>query len=327
MGAGQEIRDIEELRSFHTPTGNDGDTRNYHSHVKLTSHYTFASTVLAFARQHGLEIDDVAFKVDKVVESVIESPKGGLLARVGFSKSPSPSKTVQIAERFFLIARIRNPEFQLASDVETFLIARNSHDKRLPMEVAIGNKVVVCSNLMFGGDIAIKARNSTYGLDTLKSRLVELLQEYKLKVRGLSNDINGFKSTIIEESHGLAFIAHHASSCKFIQTSRTAAVCEMFIRPEHSPEYQYDDGTERYTIWRLMNAYTYVHRGELVIDPKTNEPYEDQRRTQVCPLELKKAYTADLWERLVKASDSLRGGLDPKTWYTNWDKEIDTLKV
>ena len=76
-----------------------------------------------------------------------------------------------------------------------------------------------------------------------------------------------------------------------------------------------------------MNAYTYVHRGELVIDPKTNAPYEDQRRTQVCPLELKKAYTADLWERLVKASGFRRSGLNPKTWYTNWDKEIDTLKV
>lgn len=301
MGAGEEIRNIETLNRFHTPSPHDGGQRDYHTHNNLTPHYNFAKTILNFAEAKGLEIDDVAFKVDKVEEEVINS-KGWL--------GNTNKVTVHVARRFFLIARIKNPEYQLADDVETFIIARNSHDKRLPMEVAIGNKVIVCSNLMFGGDISIKARNSRFGYEHLCDRLTELFSEYTSKVDEMREDIRFFKRTTIREDQGLAFIAHHASSGKFIQTSRTAAVCDMFIAPEHREHYQDDEGDEVYSLWRLLNAYTYVHRGELVINPETNEPYPDQRRTQVCPLALKKEYTKALWS-------ALRGIFIIGKWYKN----------
>lgn len=304
MGAGEEIRDIEKLRHFHTPTENDGGQRDYHSHADLTSHYSFAKAILDFARQYGLEIDDIAFKVDKVVEDTITTK-----SYFGYKSDTK----VTIAQRFFLIARIRNPEYQLADDVETFIIARNSHDKRLPMEVAIGNKVIVCSNLLFGGDISIKAKNSAFGYANLQNRLHDLFKEYLGKVDTLKKDIEYFKGTTISEVHGLAFIAHHSNEAKFIQKSRTASVCDMFINPEHSPEYQYEDGSERYSLWRILNAYTYVHRGELVIDPETNTHHADQRRTQVCPLELKREFTKELWARLraTKYAGFVSG------WYKN----------
>ena len=289
MGSGEEIRNIEELRRFHTPTAYDGGERDYHAHPDLTPHYEFAQTILDYSRSHGLDIADIAFKVDKVVEDTITTTN-----IFGYKTKTK----VTIGQRFFLIARIRNPEYQIADDVATFIIARNSHDKRLPMEVAIGNKVIVCSNLLFGGDIAIKAKNSAFGFSNLQTRLHELFEEYISKVGTLKADVDFFKKSVISEKHGLSFIAHHASSSRFIQKSRTAAVCDMFINPEHSPGYQYEDGAERYSIWRLLNAYTYVHRGELVINPETKAPYDDHRRTMVCPLELKKEFTKNLWERL-----------------------------
>jgi len=217
---------------------------------------------------------------------------------------------VTIAKRFFFIARIKNQEYQLADDVETFIIARNSHDKRVPMEVAIGNKVVICSNMMFGGDITIKAKNSRFGYNNLVERLKELFDDYVNSAEQLKADIQWFKVATISDTAGLAFIAHNASSGEFIQPSRIPAVCDMFIKPEHAEQYRNSDGNEEYTLWRLLNAYTYVHRGELVINPDTNEPYEDQRRTQVCPLTLKKEFTSNLWKKFRK--------VEP---YGNWYKK------
>ena len=306
MGAGQEIRDINELQQFHTPSIKDGGNRNYHTHKNLISHNAFASIVLNHAKQRGLEIDDVAFKVDKVVDDTIK--------RSGFFGCKSVEEPVRIAQRFFLIARIRNPEFQLAEDVETFLIARNSHDKQLPMEVAIGNKVIVCSNLMFGGDIAIKAKNSPFGVTNLKVRLEDLLDEYLASVGKLKNDVEYFKAARISEAAGLAFIAKNASDAHYIQPSRTADVCDMFINPEHASEYQNEDGEEQYTLWRLLNAYTYVHRGELTIDPETGSHYPDMRRRNVCPLALKKTFTKRLWDRLQMRNDDINATITRPWW-------------
>ena len=306
MGAGQEIRDINELDQFHTPSYKDGGNRNYHTHKNLISHYAFANIVLNQAKQRGLIIDDIAFKVDKVLDDTIK--------RSGFFGCKSVEEHVKIAQRFFLIARIRNPEFQLADDVETFLIARNSHDKQLPMEVAIGNKVIVCSNLMFGGDIAIKAKNSPFGVTNLKVRLEDLLDEYLASVGKLKNDVEYFKAARISEAAGLAFIAKNASDAHYIQPSRTADVCDMFINPEHASEYQNEDGEEQYTLWRLLNAYTYVHRGELTIDPETGSHYPDMRRRNVCPLALKKTFTKRLWDRLKMRNDDINATITRPWW-------------
>mgnify|MGYP001338263697 CR=1 FL=1 len=293
MGAGEEIKDINELSRFHTPNPTDGGNRDYHSHSFLLSHLDFTNIVLKFSKRYGLEIDDISFKVDKVVTDTVTTKNFWGKDNV---------KQVEIAQRFFLIARIRNPEYQLANDVETFLIARNSHDKRIPMEVAIGNKVTVCSNLMFGGDIAIKAKNSMFGAENLKLRLHQLFEEYLESVDTLKNDVEYFKNACISEAAGLAFIGKNASEAHFIQPSRTADVCEMFIKPEHASEYQNEDGEEVYTLWRLLNAYTYVHRGELIIDPETGSHYPDMRRKNVCPLALKKTYTKKLWDKLLVKS-------------------------
>lgn len=304
MGAGQEIRDIEELNQFHTPSPQDKGNRNYHTHKNLISHNAFASIVLNHAKQRGLEIDDVAFKVDKVVDEQIQ--KRSFLG--------TSLVNVKIAQRFFLIARIRNPEFQLADDVETFLIARNSHDKQVPMEVAIGNKVIVCSNLMFGGDIAIKAKNSPFGVSNLKTRLEDLFTEYLDSVNRLKKDVEYFKAARISEAAGLAFIGKHATEASYIQPSRTADVCDMFINPEHASEYQNEDGEEKYTLWRLLNAYTYVHRGELIIDPDTGSHHPDMRRRNVCPLALKKTFTKKLWDRLRMRNDDINATITRPWW-------------
>ena len=210
-------------------------------------------------------------------------------------KHQTPKK---IANRFFLIARVRNYDFQVADDVETFIIARNSHDKRVPMEFAIGNKVIVCSNLMFGGDIAIKAKNSRFGIENFASRLNSLLSDYRNNVAQTRKDIEFLKNYNIKPEEGLSFIGYNATSAAFIQQSRTAQVCDMFIKPEHPEPYQDEEGREKYTLWRLLNAYTYAHRGDLAIDPKTNEPYTDNRRKGAATLENKKKYTAALWSAL-----------------------------
>ena len=223
------------------------------------------------------------------------------------------TKKVDIANRFFLIARIQNQELQVANDVETYIIARNSHDKRIPMELAIGNRVIVCSNLMFGGDIHIKSKNTRFGFERFHDKMRALFIEYKEEARNVREDIQYFKDTRITPSMAHEFIGRNASNSEFIQPGRVHRVHQMFLEPEHREYYQTDvypalshgeqHTVENYSLWRLLNAYTYVHRGELCIDKETDEPYAKdhpkyESRSNVCPLPLKKRYTAALWSAL-----------------------------
>jgi len=305
MGAGEEIRDVEVLKRFHTPILSDGGERNYHQHNNLTPHYEFANAVMDGCDMFGIRIDDIAFKVDGVQRVEIPLAVGGI-PLMG-------TKKVDIANRFFLIARIQNQELQVANDVETYIIARNSHDKRIPMELAIGNRVIVCSNLMFGGDIHIKSKNTRFGFERFHDKMRALFIEYKEEARNVREDIQYFKDTRITPSMAHEFIGRNASNSEFIQPGRVHRVHQMFLEPEHREYYQTDvypalshgeqHTVENYSLWRLLNAYTYVHRGELCIDKETDEPYAKdhpkyESRSNVCPLPLKKRYTAALWSAL-----------------------------
>ena len=305
MGAGEEIRDVNDLKRFHTPLPSDGGERNYHQHNNLTPHYEFAKAVIEGAAMFGIRIDDIAFKVDGVQRVEIPLTVGGI-PLMG-------TKKVDIANRFFLIARIQNQELQVGEDVETYIIARNSHDKRIPMELAIGNRVIVCSNLMFGGDIHIKSKNTRYGFHSFNDKMRDLLLEYKVEANNLREDIQLFKETRITPAQAHEFIGRNASNNEFIQPGRVHRVHQMFLEPEHREYYQTNvypapshgenHTVEDYSVWRLLNAYTYVQRGELCIDKETNEPYAKghakyESRSNVCPLPLKKRYTAALWSAL-----------------------------
>ena len=186
------------------------------------------------------------------------------------------------------------------------------------MELAIGNKVIVCSNLMFGGDIHVKAKNSRFGFDKFHERMFDLLSEYKDSVKELRSDIIMFKNWHIAPEIAHAFIGLNSSDNNFVQPGRTHRVHAMFNQPEHPDGYRDNEGNEQYTLWRLLNAYTYVHRGELAIDKETKEPYAEGHskygeRTNVCPLPLKRDYTNKLWQTLVH--DNVRNvGL-------NWSKQ------
>ena len=305
MGAGEEIRDVEVLKRFHTPILSHGGERNYHQHNNLTPHYDFAKAVMEGCALFGIKIDDIAFKVDGVQQVQVPLNIGGV-PLMG-------TKKAEIANRFFLIARIQNQELQVADDVETYIIARNSHDKRIPMELAIGNRVIVCSNLMFGGDIHIKSKNTRFGFERFHDKMRSLFIEYKEEARNVREDIQLFKDTRITPALAHEFIGRNASNNEFIQPGRIHRVHQMFMEPEHREYYQRElhpalshgetHTVEDYSLWRLLNAYTYVHRGELCIDKETGEPYAKdhakyESRSNVCPLPLKKRYTAALWSAL-----------------------------
>lgn len=48
-----------------------------------------------------------------------------------------------------------------ADDWDLFLALRGSHDQAVPRGIALGRRVMVCSNLMFGGDIATLSTKQT----------------------------------------------------------------------------------------------------------------------------------------------------------------------
>ena len=304
MGPGTVINSISELEQYHTPTYLDKGYRSYHEHMNLTPHAEFAKAITEACKASGLILEDIAMKVDGVVKhetAQTEAAKDSTGWLSGYIKK-YPRNNKEIANRFFLIARVKNHDYQVSPDIETFVIARNSHDKRIPMEFAIGNQVIVCSNLMFGGDITIKAKNSRYGVENFANRLHSLLVSYRHNIDETRENIEFLKECRITKEEGLSFIASHATEAAFIQPSRTANVCDMFIAPEHPLPYQDIVGNQKWTLWRLLNAYTYAHRGDLVIDPATKEPFPDLRRKGAANITNKKKFTAALWKRLMSCN-------------------------
>lgn len=312
LGSGIEIKEVEELKQFYTPVQKDDQQRNYHEHKALTSHYDFALNVVRMCNEQGVVLSKLAMKVDKIEDYTVDNTE--LESPMRFLTAPWRGKQEKIANRFFLIAKVENHEYKLGEGIETFLIARNSHDKRLPMQVGFGNKVMVCSNLDFSCDIAITARNSANGFQNFTDRFAELIQSYKQGLDARKKELSYLQNAGITEEEGLAFICYHASDDAYINSSRIPAVIDMFLRPEHRSEYQHKYyNEEKWTLWRLFNAYTYAHRGELVIDKSTKEPYPDRRRTSVTSLDKRKRYTSALWKTL--ASTSISEFLPKHKWH------------
>lgn len=136
---------------------------------------------------------------------------------------------------------------------------RNSHDKTFPAALAAGNRVFVCDNLSFNGEVQCKRRhtsNIAIDLPQVTSRVVAKLTDHW---KGLDARIAAYKNIEINEAQVHDMVIK-LMDVRAINTTSIPGVLKEWRAPSH-PEF-----AQNRNAWRLFNAATEVLKGTNVFN-------------------------------------------------------------
>jgi len=148
-----------------------------------------------------------------------------------------------------------NPE-----DYSLVMGIRNSHNKKFPASIVLGNGVFVCDNLSFCGEIKIATRHTT----NVFQRLNRLTQDALGKLLNLRQEqderIEAYKSLTLSKSQ------EHDLICRAVQQdafpiSRVKKLFNELDNPTHD-EFSHQDA------WGFFNCMTEVLKGNIRQLPK-----------------------------------------------------------
>lgn len=180
--------------------------------------------------------------VDEVYESLLNS---------GYNIVHDVHALANNGARYFGMVQV---ERENAKQGDSTLIVglRNSHDKRFPAALVIGNGVFVCDNLAFSGEIRLARKHTRYILRDLpkvvttavgklgEARNAQLARESWYRQHELAD----------KEVNDLLI---RALDAQVIASSKIPKVLTQWREPNH-PEFAQDGST----MWRLYNAFTEV---------------------------------------------------------------------
>lgn len=151
-------------------------------------------------------------------------------------------------DRYFGLINLANGE-----DGNLVVGLRNSHDKKFPAGLALGNRVFCCDNLSFSGDIVIARKHTRFinrDLDRLIYTAVGRLSDLKVKQETRFLAYRDQPLTDVT-AHDLIIRAMQARIIG--STSVPDVVAEW-----HKPKYE--DFTPR-NVWSLFNDFTEILKG------------------------------------------------------------------
>jgi hypothetical protein len=130
---------------------------------------------------------------------------------------------------------------------------RNSHDKTFPAGLSLGNRVFVCDNLSFSGDVTVARKHTRFigrDLDRLIYAAVGKLADLKVKQAARFVAYRNYGLTN-PEAHDLII---RALLARVISGEGVAKVVGGWREPEH------EDFRLR-NVWSLFNSFTEVLKG------------------------------------------------------------------
>lgn len=129
---------------------------------------------------------------------------------------------------------------------------RNSNNKRLSMEIAVGMRVVVCDNLVFSGDLIALHRRHT-GKVNLAGEVKKALDRFTAGFVNLKHGLAKLKDTAITDDEARK---------RILDVLKTGTVPSRFVKEilHHYFEASLPAFQPR-TLWSLHNAFTLTFRG------------------------------------------------------------------
>ena len=172
------------------------------------------------------------------------------LDRAGISIHAEEFVTTADHQTFFGTMVIGVDGFQ-REGVELTLGLRGSHNQKVPRGICLGNRVIVCSNLMFNGDLA---NVSTKQTTNIWSRLPAMVDQATAALPEMaareSHRIDSYKLFDMKPRWGDAALVelHRRRAMSGAQLTRAIDEWDAPTYEEHA-----EDG---FTAWRLLNAVT-----------------------------------------------------------------------
>jgi len=130
---------------------------------------------------------------------------------------------------------------------------RNSNDKSFPAGCAIGERVFVCDNLAFVGEIQFGRRHTTNIMRDLPARISDIIAKF-IKFKGLAaNRWLAYEDTTVGDAKVHDLLIRSVDE-NIIPLRTVASVLEQWRSPKH-------DAFRPRTINSLFNAYTEALKG------------------------------------------------------------------
>jgi hypothetical protein len=172
------------------------------------------------------------------------------LKRAGIDIAHEEYVTTADSQTFFGSMAIRVDGFE-RDDMELTLGIRGSHNQKVPRGLCLGNRVIVCSNLMFNGDLA---NVSTKQTSNIWSRLPAMVDQAVAQLPQMAqreeHRIGTYKQFDMRPRWGDAALVemHRRGAMSGAQLTRAI---DEWDRPSFE-----EHGEDGFTAWRLLNAVT-----------------------------------------------------------------------
>lgn len=186
---------------------------------------------------------------------LVELVKNSLM-RTGYSITDETHAVAN--ERYFGLMDLKSDY----ADRTTTVGLRNSHDQKFPAGMVVGNRVFVCSNLSFNGEVKFARRHTLYIMRDLP-RLVDAsigkINDFEISQAARIDSYKTTELSIKDADHALMSILR----AKILPATTITKALEEFNHPRH-PEFK-EGGN---TVWRMYNSITEFLRGSLWMLPK-----------------------------------------------------------
>lgn len=147
--------------------------------------------------------------------------------------------------------------FEIQSDKAEYNMViglRNSHAQMFAASYVIGNRVFVCDNLAFNGEIKIARKHTTNIMRDLNGLVMRAVGQLTAKRVEMDQRIAAYKAAVLDKP-----AADHAViellRARAIPSQDVIKVVDEFEKPRHA-EHLDADGNR--TVWTLFNAVTEV---------------------------------------------------------------------
>ena len=172
------------------------------------------------------------------------------LDRCGYEVTAESHTLTGGGQRFFGVLDITTDRDH--SDYHAAVGIRNANDKRFAAGVVLGNRVLVCSNLMFEGEISLSRKHTRF----IRRDLSRLVRD---AVRGLAElrtrqdrRIETYRATRLSNQRAHDLLVRSLDH-KVIPGSWIPHVLDEWRHPSHE-EFAADGRT----MWRLVNSFSEV---------------------------------------------------------------------
>jgi len=159
--------------------------------------------------------------------------------------------------RFFGLLEIANGSSH--PDYSRVIGIRNSHDKRFPAGLVLGNQVLVCDNLSFSGEIKVARKHTPMIVHDLPHLIDDAVCRIHCGWTEQDRRIERYREHRMSDPavHDLTI---HALDRGVICGSQVPKVLQEYREPRH-------EAFRPRTLWSLFNTFTEVLKGNLGLLP------------------------------------------------------------